>query len=253
MGAVNLDSFLQKLNGGGEAHDGTPRRGPRGGLIDNPTYHPEARNAPLSARIIETKDGEKIVGLHDSREQDSTRHGVQAEKPWHRMAAHMLNRGFTNIDVADAAGVDPGMVSILRAQRWFNELCATLAEDKEKVIRARLDGYALDAVEEIAKIAFNDAVNEKGEAIVPARVRLTAQTTLLEQAVGRPTQKVLSVSATTSFSSEREEYDAIMQELQKISPAIVGNSGAAGHDETKPLVDLTADKSSEGVQVPSAV
>lgn len=188
-----------------------PRLGPRGGLIDNPRYHPENRNAALNAPALQDKDGARIVGLHDPRVQDTTRPGIEREQPWHRMAAHMLNRGFTNKDVADAAEVNVNSVSTLRAQRWFNELCVELAEDKEKVIRARLNGYALDAVEEIAKIAFS--TDEE----IPTRVKLTAQTTLLEHATGKPTQKVLSVSATTSFSSEREEYDSVLRELQNIS------------------------------------
>lgn len=195
--------------------------GPNGGRLLNPTYHPEHRNAALNARIVTTEDGEKIVGLHDPRKQDTTRAGIQCEQPWHRMAAHMLNRGFTNIEVADAADKSPETVSILRAQRWFNELCAALAENKEKVIKARLDGYALEAVEEIHAIATDSSCDTDGNPLVPARVKLTAFTTLLEHSQGKATQKVLSVSATTSFSSDREEYDAILRELQGVAPALL--------------------------------
>lgn len=245
MGSVNMAGFLDRLNiplSGGEAHE---RKGPRGGRIDNPVYHPENRNRALTAPIVETKEGERIIGLHDPRVEDTTRPGIEREQPWHRMAAHMLNRGFTNIEVADAADVNPGTVSTLRAQRWFNELCAELSSDKEKTIRARLDGYGLEAVEAIHAIATDASVDDKGNPLIPARVKLTAHTTLLEQAIGRPTQKILSVSATTSFSSEREEYDAIMQELQTIRPAIVAEaqptSGAAGHDENGHSVHSISD------------
>lgn len=219
MGALNL--ALAAL---GEGAEPKPYRlGPNGGNIDNPVYHPQNRNAALNANIIETPDGQKIVGLHDPRERDSARQGIECEKPWHRMAAHMINRRFTNAEVADAAEVSVDSVSTLRAQRWFNELCAVLAEDKGSAIKARLDGYALEAVEEIHAIATDLRVDEDGKPLTPTRVRLAAHTTLLEHSQGRPTQKVLSVSATTSFSSEREEYDACIAELKAIAPTLLAN------------------------------
>ena len=197
-----------------------PRRGPNGGNLDDPARYPDRRNAPLNAPVIETADGERIIGLHDPREQDTCAIGVLKESPWIRMAAHMLNRGFTNVEVAEAAGKTKDYISKLRAQRWFNELCATLAENKEATVRARLDGYALDAVEGIAEIAFDERVDEKGNPIVPTRVKLDARRTLLEHAHGKPTQKVLSVTASTHFSSEKEEYDAIISELQSQLPSV---------------------------------
>lgn len=222
MGSLNM--ALEALAGSAAVDDKT---GPRGGNLADPRQHPAWRNAPLAAKVV---DG-NVIGLHDSRKGDTAMCGMQKEQPWHRMAAHMLNRGFSNEDVADAANVEKQTISSLRANRWFNELCATLAEDKDRAIRARIDGYALDAVEAIAAVAFGP--DQDPENPTPMRVRLTAQTTLLEQSIGRPTQKVLSVSATTSFNSEREEYDAIMQELRTIRPAItaVETSGAEGHDE----------------------
>lgn len=219
MGSVNM--AMELLNGKPEGvHGDAPRRlGPRGGNLDDPRFHPENRNRALDAPVVETRDGERIIGLHDPRAQDTTRAGLEREQPWHRMAAHMLNRGFTNMEVADAAGKSKEQVSILRAQRWFNELCAELAESKEKVIRARLDGYALESVEEIHKIAVNEECDSDGKPLVSARVRLAAHTTLLEHSQGRPTQKVLSVSATTQFSSEREEYQSVLEELKSLSLA----------------------------------
>lgn len=221
MGSVNM--AMELLNGNpegvhGAAPQGTSesRKGPRGGNLDDPRFHPENRNRALDAPVIES-GGERIIGLHDPRAQDTTRAGIEREQPWHRMAAHMLNRGFTNMEVADAAGKSKEQVSILRAQRWFNELCAELAESKEKVIRARLDSYALESVEAIHEIAVNEECDSDGKPLVSARVRLAAHTTLLEHSQGRPTQKVLSVSATTQFSSEREEYASVLEELKSLS------------------------------------
>lgn len=225
MGSVNM--AMQALNlGGGE------KRGPQGGNLANPAQHPERRNAPLQARVI----GENVIGLHDSRGNDSAVAGLQKEQPWHRMAAHMLNRGFSNIEVADAADVSKEAVSVLRANRWFNELCATLAENKDATIRARLNGYALEAVEAIHDLATDVATDVDGKPIVSPRTKLTAFTTLLEHSQGKPTQKVLSVTASTTFSSEREEYDAIMRELQTTG-AQLGNDAVflgATPDESSP-------------------
>jgi hypothetical protein len=44
------------------------------------------------------------------------------------MAAYMLNAGRTNSEIAIAAGVKAGEVGVLRQQRWFQELCATIAD-----------------------------------------------------------------------------------------------------------------------------
>lgn len=192
--------------------------GPRGGDLDK--HGSVHRNAPLDAPIVTTKDGDRIIGMHDPREQDTARQGVIAEKGWHRMAAYMLNAGFTNIQVADAAEKSPEMVSILRAQRWFNELCVELARDENVVIKSRLSSYALEAVEAIHAIATDTRVDDDGKPLVAPRVSLDAHRTLLEHSQGKPTQKVLSVSATTSFSSEKEEYESILQELQGLGNVI---------------------------------
>ena len=196
--------------------------GERGGDLSR--YSPEHRNAPLNAPIVTTSSGERIVGLHDPRDHDSAKVGIEKEKPWHRMAAHLLNAHKTNAEVAACCEVSPHTVANLRAQRWFNELCVELAHDHAAVLRAKLDSYALEAVEAIHAIATDDSVDSDGKPLTPSRVRLAAHTTLLEHSTGRPTQKVLSLSASTTFSSEKNEHDEIMKELEALVKSQPSNS-----------------------------
>lgn len=192
-----------------ELREAKPLMGPLGGNLNNPVQHPERRNAPLQAQVLE--DG--VIGFHDTRDHDSAFMGLQKEKPWHRMAALMLNRGFTNVEIAQFAGVTRETISLLRAQRWFNELCVRLATDAGDALTARLDAEAMGALENIVAIANADAKE------VGSRTKLAANLALLEHANGKPTQKILSVNAHTAYSSAQEEYAAIQSELEEIRRA----------------------------------
>ena len=71
--------------------------GPLGG--DLTKRNPEWRNTQHKGQVGE--DG--VIGFHDMRECDKAHPGLQKEKPWHRMAAIMLNKGFTNKEIAEMA------------------------------------------------------------------------------------------------------------------------------------------------------
>lgn len=186
--------------------------GPRGGDLDNPMYHPQWRRASHNGGVSE--DG--VIGFHDPKSSDVAIPGLQKEQPWHRMAAVMLNRGFTNIEISQMAGVAPMTVSHLRAQRWFNELCVRLATDAGDALQARLDAEASQALENISQIANADAKE------VGSRTKLAANIALLEHANGKPTQKIISVNAHTAYSSAQEEYAAIQSELEELRRAKEG-------------------------------
>lgn len=203
--AVGVELAMQALE----------KKGPQGGDLLAPNRHPDFRNAPHNGEMLENG----VIGFHDPRDHDSAVCGIQKEKPWHRMAAIMLNRGFSNIDIAGFAGVEPGHISILRAQRWFNELCVRLAADAGDALAARLDTEAMKALENVVEIANADAKE------VGSRTKLAANLALLEHAHGKPTQKILSVNAHTSYSSAQEEYAAIQSELEEIRRAKAGAAG----------------------------
>lgn len=198
--------------------------GIKGGNLQNPAQYPERRNAPHSGEVLENG----VIGFHDSRDHDTATMGVRREKPWHRMAAIMLNKGFTNKEIADMAGVEVNMVSILRAQRWFNELCVRLAHDAGEAIAGRLENEAFQALENISTIANAD-VKEVG-----SRTKLAANIALLEHATGKPVQKILSVNAHTSYASAQDEMAAIQSELAEIRRAKAGATGPAPASPAQP-------------------
>lgn len=176
-------------------------KGPLGGDLNNPRNNPQFRNAPFQGEVKENG----TLGLHDPREQDTTRHGIQKEQPWHRMAAFMLLAGRTNSEIAMAASVTAIAVSTLRGQRWFQELLATLANETGADITGLLASEAQNSL--------NTIVDIRDDLELPARVRLAAAQTLLEQSHGKPTQKIISAVSHTTFASPSEEMESVQQQL----------------------------------------
>ena len=176
--------------------------GPRGGALNQ--YNEPWRTAHL--QTMPTATGER--GLHRHvKDHDVAAQGLKNEQPWHRMAAYMLNAGRTNSEIAMAAGVSIIQVSQLRSQRWFQELCATIANENGEEILGAVKSYALDAVEEIASLMRSSESDS---------VKLNAARTLLEQAHGKPIQKIVS-SVSHSSADPKEEYEQIMAELRTLS------------------------------------
>lgn len=185
-------------------------RGPNGGDLNNPLLNKPWRVARFDGQ--ELANGE--YGLHRFvKNYDVAKVGVQDEKPWHRMAAYMLNAGRTNSEIGLAAEVSPNTVSQLRSQRWFQELCATIANENGEEILGALKGYALEAIEAIHDIATDDRTDNEGRALVNARTRLSAHVTLLEHAHGKPIQKVVSDISHRVAASPTEEMETIQKEL----------------------------------------
>jgi hypothetical protein len=186
-----------------------PTVGPRGGDLTNPKYRPAARTAHFNGETLPNGG----LGLHFTKDYDTAANGKVNEQPWHRMAAYMLNAGRTNSEIAVAAGVAPITVSNLRAQRWFQELCATIANNFGEEIVGATQSYGLEAVENIHDIATDLAA--------PARTRLAANQILLEHAHGKPVQKTVAVVQHGRLSPEDEmtEIQAELQRLRSLSPA----------------------------------
>lgn len=170
--------------------------GPRGGKLDRAVQNPERRRAEFK--------GEAESTLHTFVPHDTSMPGLKNEQPWHRMAAYLIVAGISNKDIAEAAGVTTQSVSTLKAQTWFQELLATLSNKQGNAALAFVQGEALASVEKLVSLR-DSAENEN--------VQLNAAKTLLEQACGKPTQKILSVSATTSYSSPQEEAEEINLQL----------------------------------------
>lgn len=178
-------------------------KGPRGGRTDNPALDPAWRHKSLN--VEQLLDGG--LGLHrfEDRSQ-TTNHGRKNEQPWHRMAAYMLNAGRTNSEIAVAAGVTPGTVSQLRAQKWFQELCAIIANKEGEEVTGAIQSYVLESVEGIIDIARSSESD---------RVRLSAYNILLEQGRGRPVQRTVSIVGHSNLSPE-DEMAELTQELENL-------------------------------------
>ncbi len=179
--------------------------GPRGGNLNNPQQNPEARRTPFQP--IQLADS-SMPGLHRGKEfKDVATFGLVNEQPWHRMAALMILNGYTNVEIAMSAKVKPGEVSILRSQRWFQELLSQIANDKGEEITGILEGYSTDAVEQIHDIMQNAESD---------RVRLSAAITILEQVRGKPKQFIQSETRTGKLDpkTELEELERDIQALQ---------------------------------------
>lgn len=177
-----------------------PKVGPRGADLSRPDLHPQWRNQSLQTETLPSGG----QSLHRFEKPDATVHGHKNEQVWHRMAALMLLSGRTNSEIAMAAGVTPGVVSVLRSQKWFQELLATLANEAGQDVTGAIRSYALEAVEGIHQIAIS-AESES--------VQLNAYRTLLEHATGKPIQKTVSEVSHSVSRSPSEEMQELQQEL----------------------------------------
>ncbi len=177
--------------------------GPLGGNLDMPKK--EWRREPFTPTTL--PDGSP--GLHRFPVRpDRAMPPLKNEQPWHRMAAYMLNAGRTNTEIAAAAEVTSQAVCDIRAQRWFQELCATIANTFGGEVLGALQSEALSSVETLVEI--------RDDLTIAPRTRLAAATTLLEQAHGKPVQKIVAARSNDSGMSPAEEMKQIQDELKAL-------------------------------------
>jgi transposase len=200
-----------------------PERGPQGGDLQDPRYYAERRRASFNA--VELPEG---PALHRFEREDSCQPGLKNEQAWHRMAAHMILMGMSNKEIANAASVHPATVSILKAQRWFQELLAVLANEAGAGALALVQSEAVQSVLTLAEL--------RDDAEAPPSVRLQAAKALMEQSMGKPTQRIESNVRTHSVSPQ-EEMEELQREIEALRRRDSGvetlqniTSGAEGHD-----------------------
>lgn len=178
--------------------------GPRGGDLNNPARHPEWRREGFRGELL--ADG--TLEMHRKGEKDfreTSAHGIKTEQAWHRMAALMMLAGVPNKQIAEAAGKSGTHVSILRSQRWFQELLTQLAGQQGNDVTAILRGEAVASVDRL--VTLRDTAERE-------QVQLAAATTLLEHAIGKPVTRNLNVNATAKqFNSAKEEEETLLEEL----------------------------------------
>lgn len=178
--------------------------GPNGGNLKNPAQFPQHRRAEHNAPI-DPETG--LPGLHRFEKPDTATCGIKDEKYWHHMAAYMILAGRTNSEIAMAARVTPEHVSHVRGQRWFQILLGTLANRDGEDYQAAINTHAHNAINRIAEIASGD-VKELG-----VRNVLSANQLLVEHAMGKPTQRIVSSVSHTTHASPDAEMADIQQQL----------------------------------------
>lgn len=196
--------------------------GPRGGDV-NGTMKPDSRRAHLNARVDPATG---LPGLHRKEFVDTATNGRDNEPPWAHMAAFMLLQGRTNSEIGMAAGVHPTTVSTIRAQRWFQELLATLANEDGEAGMALMKAENLASIQRIVDLRDNSE-NE--------RVSLSAAQFIVEQVQGKAVQRNMNVNATTSFSSTTEEIASIEEQLAALRAA---KNQPKQTQETPPVIEI---------------
>lgn len=174
--------------------------GPRGGDVNNPNLAPEFRKSGFNGSIEH--------GLHRYVDpKDVANRGIKDEKVWHRMAAYMIVAGRTDSEIGGSAGVKPGEVAILKQQRWFQELLATIANQDGEEITGMLKSEVLASIVKLSNL--RDFAESESVQALCAR-------TLIEQSEGKPVQKVISDNVHRRGQSPQEEMQAIYQELEML-------------------------------------
>lgn len=175
--------------------------GPRNGNPENPAIKPAFRREPLH---VEMTDTGPTLHRHDRSETAAI--GLKDEKAWHRMAAYMLLAGRTNSEIGAAAGVTPNHVSQLRAQRWFQELLATLANEAGNDLTG--------VIQSEAQASLQTMVDIRDDLTAPVRVRYAAAKDLVELAHGKAVQKTIVSRSSSGNRTPEEEYNEIQEQLK---------------------------------------
>lgn len=123
------------------------------------------------------------------------------------MAAYMIVAGRTDSEIAMAADVLPGEVAILKSQRWFQELLATIANADGEEIIGMLKSEVLASIVKLATL--RDCAESEA-------VQASCARTLIEQSEGKPVQKVITDNIHRRGVTPQDEMEAIRQELEML-------------------------------------
>lgn len=177
-------------------------------------YHVQQERKESHAKCELLPSGE--LSLHRMEPKTDIGRGVKNEQKWHRVAAWMVAEGQSDEQIAAVAEMAPETVKQLRRQTWFSELVATFASQTGRTYAQRIAAEAEKSLEKLLTIRDDESYDEDGKPIVSARTKADVSKFLIEQVHGKAVQKVISVTASTSFSSEQEERDALLSELQAL-------------------------------------
>jgi hypothetical protein len=198
------------------------RHGPKGGNLDNPAQYPWRREAPYNP--IPMPDGGLGLHVHPEKQyRNSATGGLQKEQSWHAMAVFMTLAGRSNIEIAQAANVNPAVVSQLKAQLWFQQKLAIAENNAGEAYLGLIYGEAIASVQKV--IAIRDTSENE-------RMQLQAATWLAEQAHGKAVQKI-ETKVQHSHRSPADELAELEQELANIR---AGRSAPAAPAIVQPII-----------------
>lgn len=113
------------------------------------------------------------------------------EQPWQRHAAWMAARNATQKEIAEFCSVEPSTVCILFKQPWFQEtVLETMRDMGQRDIMELLKAESINS--------FLTLVEIRDDKKAPATVRAKTALDILQQVLGKPTQRVETVGTTVS-------------------------------------------------------
>lgn len=143
---------------------------------------------------------------------------VQREKPEHRIMLVLKAQGYSNAEIAEVAGYSRVMVNTIMRQPWARARLLDMINEKGgDAIQKVLSGEILNSVDTLVEV--RDDVNAGHQA------RLSAANSILDRALGRPTQKVESVN--TNISLDVNELDREIAKVEAECATLFGRAPTA--------------------------
>jgi hypothetical protein len=118
--------------------------------------------------------------LHGDRGPNQT---LNREQPVHVLMCYMLASGKTPKEVAEATGYAEASVKLIAKQPWFRKRFLRITSEAGKnQVESFLAGETLSSLETLVLIRDSDKA--------PGATRIAAANSILDRALGKPTQKV---------------------------------------------------------------
>lgn len=154
---------------------------------------------------------------------------IKHEQPEHRLAIMLKARGVSNHEIAKTLKYTDSWVSQLMRQPWAQErLLSEMQTEGMDAVRSLIEGEATNNIFTIIDIRDNPGVKPQ--------TRLDAARSLLEQFIGKATQKIESettIHHANDIATVDRELDEIRREEQRLC-------GAAANVDTSELEPTTA-------------
>lgn len=131
---------------------------------------------------------------------------IKGEKPEHRLLVFLRASGKTRRECAELLNWSYNWVCQVERQPWFRQKFIEVVEEQGKdVVQSFLQGEVLTSIETLVEI--RDDESQKGQ------TRVSAANSILDRALGKPTQHVETENRNISVS---QEDAALQREIQSL-------------------------------------